>query len=418
MQLTHDQQIAYDLVADWAADTYGDEQFFCLGGAAGTGKTTLLGKLVPVLEDCAEVIWAATTGKAAQRLIEVARVPARTLHAHLYSPPDVRADELVFNDLQAAPGADTIVVVEEASMISPSVYEDMQTWAEAGTRFLLVGDPYQLPPVISTNEEKKYGKDFTVFMEHPGHVLTQVMRSNDGIIEVASEIRYEGRLPTQSTDAYKFRSALHIREATDDWLAQPHDHALITWRNALRMKMNNAIRHQHGHRGLPAKGELVLFCKNGSNVINGMIGTLRVRQDGPVLDGIRTHDVLTEYGWTRTTCCGRNEPMDGSAPLIRDWDAYKAAILDVMRQERKNDKRARPKWPVPLTWGYALTAHKAQGSEWDRVTIGLTPRDTDNKFFSAPTLLPNGGTMPFALRWIYTAVTRARTRATVIIGPE
>lgn len=419
MQLTYDQKVAYDLVADWVADEHSRERFFCLGGAAGTGKTTLLGKLADeVLTD--DVTWTATTGKAAQRLAEVAHVPAGTLHSALFVPPSMRDDGApVFDTLQPAP--EGIAVVEEASMISPDIYEHLETWAESGTRVLFVGDPYQLPPVIGEAVAKKYGKDFTVFMEHPGPVLTQVMRSTRGVVSVATSIRDDRKVPTISTEAYAFRNGPHLSEAVDNWLKDRDDHVLITWRNALRTKLNTAVRQRNAPRdvvarrsqGLPMEGERILFRKNADTVRNGMLGTVRAIEPGPALDGIQTFDVTTEHGTTRVTCCGREAPMDGGAPMIRDWEAYKVAVVKAARAER-----TRPKWPVPITFGYALTAHAAQGSEWDRVTVGLTPRDLDNKFFWSETLLPNGDTMPFALRWLYTAVTRARTHATVIIGPE
>jgi exodeoxyribonuclease-5 len=421
MNYTDDQQAAYALAMAWAEDKHGDDRFFCIGGAAGTGKTTLLGWIKRDLESTArDVRWCATTGKASQRLAEVINVKVRTLHSLLYSPPDIGDDdELIFKDLQPSPGADTIVVVEEASMISPKLYEDMQEWAQEGTRFLLVGDHYQLPPVINKQEEKTYGADFTVFLEHPGHFMSEVVRSTDSIAELANSIREQGKLSTVTDGPYEYRRA-HVRTAIEDWLNRPDDHVLVTWRNALRMKANDFIRRQLGHDGLPNIDEQVLFCRNSHNVLNGTIGTVKTFNDGPILDGIKTHDVFTEHGWTRVTCAGRNTPMDGAAPKIADWGKYKDAVIAQMIAERAEtgNRKLPPKFPVPITWGYTMTAHKAQGSEWDRVTVLLSNGDTENRFFHKRTMLPNGESIPFAIRWIYTAITRARKRVTVVIGPE
>ena len=80
-------------------------------------------------------------------------------------------------------------------MMSPKVFQDLQSWVKKGIRILLVGDGYQLPPVMSRQEEEEHGEDFSVFGKVEGPVLTEIMRSDDEIIRVATELRTTFRVP-------------------------------------------------------------------------------------------------------------------------------------------------------------------------------------------------------------------------------
>ena len=77
----------------------------------------------------------------------------------------------------------------------------------------------------------------------------------------------------------------------------PEDHALITWRNALRMRANTAIRKMLGRKSvLPEKGESVLFCRNGQGVLNGEIVEADNLRQGRRLGEIKTHSLVTRGG--------------------------------------------------------------------------------------------------------------------------
>ena len=97
--------------------------------------------------------------------------------------------------------------------------------------------------------------------------------------------------------------------------------------------------------------------------------------------------------------------MDGSFPNVEDWKEY-----------MKHFKVARVPDPIPVTYGYVSTAHKAQGSEYGRVTVFLAADDMYNKNFRKDTALPDGTKMPFANRWLYTAITRAKSQVSLILG--
>ena len=429
MNLTAEQSQIVDALVSWVQDPYGDIREFALTGAAGTGKTSLLRHLKNQLD---LVTWTAMTGKAARRLAQVVDVPAQTLHSLLYYPPKEQRNNLDFSATRPAPGG--IVVIDEASMVTPKLLEDLQnTWVQEGTRILYVGDGYQLPPILSKAEEKKYGKDFTIFREIDGFELTQVMRSDDDVLYAATYLREEGKLLTESRGAYEFRQAPICMSAINDWFDDRDDHALITWRNKLRMDANTIVRTRLGHVSpLPERGEPVLFRKNGQGVLNGQIEPVESIVGGVQLGSVETHDLYLEQvsdndrpaeesvETVRVTAQGRDSVMDGAMPWLENdaWRAFTRALnadRDRLRAEH-DDRSINAVYPIPITWGYVLTGHVVQGSEYRRATIFLTSRDTNSRPFRQQTKLPNGKTMSFALRWMYSALTRAREQATIVVG--
>lgn len=412
-QWNREQSDAIDRIRSWS-DRGSDDLQLALTGAAGTGKTTVLKAIAPFLEG-KRVAWAAMTGKAALRMHEVVGCEAKTLHSVLYQRPNKgKNNRLYFNQVKAPECQ--YLVVDEASMMTPKIYEDLQTWIFNGVRILYVGDGFQLPPVMSFKEEKEHGADFSIFKKVEGPSLRQVMRSGDDIITVATQLREENRVPKKSMGSYRIRrSGTPGRDACGDFLNDNDDHVLITWRNKMRMQANKYIRKRLGLTGvLPNKGEPVMICKNGDDmfnegykVLNGEIHWADYFTDGPQLGPeVETMKFVTDLGVNLlTTTQGKSEPMDGAFPNVDDWKEY-----------MKHFKIARVPDPIPITYGYVSTAHKAQGSEYSKVTVFLAAEDMGNPHFRKDTALPDGGTMPFSIRWLYTALTRAKSQVSLILG--
>lgn len=406
-QWTPEQKRAIDRIRHWAQGTkYG--LTLSLSGAAGTGKTTILAAVKPFLEG-KNVAWAAMTGKAALRMHELVGVDATTLHKVLYERPNQGSKgQIYFNKIRNPECR--YLVIDEASMMPPKIYQDLQSWIMQGIKILFVGDGYQLPPVMSYKEIKEYGKDFSIFREVEGPFLTQVMRSGDDIIKVATQLREENQVPKHNIGAYSIRrSDRPGMEAVNDFLEDNDDHILITWRNQMRMQANKLVRKRLGLTGrLPNKGEPVLICKNGSDVLNGEILWAEMFSAGPTFGTITTNWFRTDSGTQLLVSTqGKSEEMDGFFP-----DLDKPAWKEYMSQF----KISRQPDPIPVTYGYVSTAHKAQGSEYRRVTVFLAAHDLTNDHFRAPTTLPNGQEMPFATRWLYTSLTRAKHRVSLILG--
>lgn len=404
---TPEQKIAIDQLSGWATAKEQGLQL-SLSGAAGTGKTTVLSAIKKHLEG-KEVAWTAMTGKAALRMHEVVGVKATTLHSRLYQPPNKGSKgQLYFNRVKK-PDA-RWVVIDESSMMPPKIYLDLQEWVMQGVRILYVGDGYQLPPVMSYKEIKEHGKDFSIFAKVDGPFLTRVMRSGDDIIKVATQLREENQIPKQNIGNYTIRrSGSPGMDAVGSFLNDNDDHILITWRNQMRMAANKLVRKRLGMEGiLPNKGEPILMCKNGQGVLNGEIHFVDSITPGPSLgDEVTTNWVRTDEGNSiLANTQGKDEVVDGSFPDIKSWKDY---MMTVRRSEGQEE-------PIPITYGYVSTAHKAQGSEYGRVTVFLAAHDLANNHFRAMTTLPNGDKMSFATRWLYTSLTRAKNRVDLILG--
>jgi exodeoxyribonuclease-5 len=399
------QETALAHIREWARDSdMGD--FTAISGAAGTGKTTVMQEAAALFPGA--VTWTAMTGKAALRMREAAGVQAKTLHSVLYAPPKDSQYELEFSKL-AVPET-PFVVVDEASMLTPKIFDDLHEWTSQGTRFLFVGDGYQLPPVIDKEEEKQYGKEFTIFAHVKGPFLSQVMRSDDDVIKVATQLREKRSVPRASFGKYEYRTVRNpTAAAIEAYLADPDDHIMVTWRNQVRIEANLEIRERKGIKTpYLQEGEPFLVCRNGQFALNGEMYTAAEITPGPTLGPIPTKWIKTTDGKKfLVTMKGQKAPMDGGMPYMpdrNDWMKYKAACKKHMIRD-----------VLPITYGYVMTAHKAQGSEFRRVTTFLSSVDLTNPHFKAPTLLPDGTQIPFSTRWLYTSVTRAKTQISIYL---
>jgi len=402
MDFNEEQTSAINIIKEWASGK--GPGLISLTGKAGSGKTTILMELKKFIEDAQ---YCAMTGRAALRLSDVAEVKAKTLHSCLYKKPDqLKSGELEFKTLSTP--TSKYLVIDEAGMITPKIFDDLKQWVYYyKTRILFIGDSFQLPPILS-DEDKKNDGNFSIFSYIKGPELIKVMRSDNGIIDIATIIRDERRIPIDPNKEY---SVIQISDpltyAVNEYLADPNDHMVITWRNKMRMEANHMIRQKLGYTHyLPDEGELICFCRNGSGVLNGEIVRIKKIMPDIIIEGIITYKVLLEDG--RKILCsvqGRDDQMDGLMPTIKNWGAY----LKAKRKYKIED-------PIPISYGYCSTAHRSQGNEFRRVSIMLQGSDINNIHFRAQTILPDKSKAPFGIRFLYTAISRAKEKAMLIIG--
>jgi hypothetical protein len=303
-------------------------------------------------------------------------------------------------------------------MMTPSVFRDLNSWIECGARVLLVGDSFQLPPVVTGKELQQYGEDYSVFAQVQGALLQTVMRSVGGVLRAATKVRETGEICAQSDldasgEGYEYvRTKLPIEQAIEEYLADPSDHMLISWRNVVRMNANKQVRARLGRDGpLPDDGEPVLIKKNGQGHLNGEIIPCGGFEAGPIVGSLRTLWMrVGAYKRLLVTVDGGDrekggEMFDGQQPWIEDWKKYHIDLQQKCLPE-----------PLPLTWGYVATAHSAQGSESRRVTVFLERGDERSSHFRKMTTLPDGSKTSFASRFVYTATTRAKVYTKMIVG--
>ena len=372
MSLSPQQDDALRAVSRWLKS--GRPQLFRLFGYAGTGKTTLARRIAEEVEG--DVLFAAFTGKAAQVMRNKGCVNARTIHSLIYRPRGEKAEketgelQPAFSLNRASPVAKAkLIVVDECSMVDEALGRDLLSF---GTPVLVLGDPGQLPPV-------KSGEGAGYFTEaEPDVMLTEVHRQarDNPIIALAQAVREGGR-----AEYGRYGDSRVIgREDIDSVEVLAADQVLVG-RNRTRQLYNRRIRSLKGFEGvLPTAGDKLVCLRNSSEkgLLNG--GLWRVSsvgtRAGPALNML----VKSE-----------DEGPNGASAKIRVLKAMFEDGPEAVAWDRRRNSDE-------FDYGYALTVHKAQGSQWDRLVL------FDESFAFRET----------RERWLYTAITRAAEQITIV----
>jgi exodeoxyribonuclease-5 len=364
MDWSAQQAQALKTVADWI-EARNAPQVFRLFGYAGTGKTTLARHLAEQVDG--DVQFGAYTGKAALVLRSKGCGEARTIHSMIYRPQDTESEEpsFVLNDDSPASKA-SLIVIDECSMVDEELGRDLLSF---GKKVLVLGDPAQLPPV-------KGGGFFTE--QAPDVMLTEVHRQAAGnpIVRLSMQIRAGEKLALGDHGAMRVVS----RNSIDAELVKGADQVLVGL-NKTRRAYNKRLRELLGHKEtMPEVGEKLVCLRNDKTkgLLNGAIfkvvkaSGMRQRrfrmllapEDSPGAKGVRV-GVLPAF-------------FEGTEESI------------AFAQRRESDE---------FDFGYALTVHKAQGSQWDHVVL----------FDESWAFRENRE------RWLYTGVTRAAKSLTVVV---
>lgn len=374
MQFSPQQDAALKAVSRWLKE--GRSPIFRLFGYAGTGKTTLARHFAEHVDG--QVQFAAFTGKAAQVLRARGASNARTLHSLIYRP---RGEEAVEDETtgktsinptfslnrQSPVARAALIVVDECSMVDEELGRDLMSF---GTPILVLGDPAQLPPIS--------GGGF--FTEHePDHLLTEIHRQarDNPIIRLAMDVR-EGREFARGD----YGTAQVIgKEDVDQELVLEADQVLVGT-NRTRRRYNQRLRQLKGFdASYPQAGDKLVCLRNdpAKGLLNGSLWKVMTSSRETVKPGINLLVSPEE-----------DDPERGVAKI----KLLKAAF---------EDQEAEIPWQLKrrfddFDYGYALTVHKAQGSQWNNVVLfdeSFAFRDTRQ-------------------RWLYTAITRAAERLTVV----
>ena len=363
------------------------EKYTIISGYAGTGKSTLVRFIIDALDvDEDKVAYATYTGKAAEVLRKKGNPNAMTLHRLLYD--SIPRQGGGFIRIPKKQLDYDIVVVDEVSMV-PKTMVDMLLAHRVYILFL--GDPGQLPQI-----DKKEAHNL---LDRPHVFLDEVMRqaAESEIIQLTMKIRNGEDIP--------FMHGKEVIVVPKAELVTGH----LTWAdiiicatNKTRHNMNRQKRELLGYSGVLQTGERIIVKRNywedcdedGNALVNGTVGT-----------------VANPYeSFVRIPSYVKNDRRD--LPLIgciftpdggKSFDTFEIDKDYLLKEEPCVDWRIsyqlgklRPKigdiLPKQATYGYALTCHAAQGSEFDKVLV------IEESF-------------PFDKiehqRWLYTAATRA-----------
>jgi len=357
------QEAALKAVAQWLKR--GEPQLFRLFGFAGTGKTTLAKKIAEDIDG--GVTFAAFTGKAALVLRSKGCKEARTIHSLIYrlQATDTQEPSFVLNE-DSAVTKSNLVIIDECSMVDAELGRDLLSF---GKPVLVLGDPAQLPPI-------KGGGFFT---EGPPDVmLTEVHRQavDNPIIKMSMLVREGGRL---SRGAYG-ESLVIERRDIDSGTVTAADQLLVGL-NRTRHSYNNRMRELFGHADVfPQAGDKLVCLKNDKTkgLLNG--GIWLVKTTAPTRKKKLALNIVPEDDPAR-------KPLRiGVLPEF--FQGLEESLSPEIR--RASDE---------FDYGYALTVHKAQGSQWNHVVLfdeSFAFREHRN-------------------RWLYTGITRAAERLTIVV---
>jgi exodeoxyribonuclease V len=342
------------------------KQVYRLFGFAGSGKTTLAKHLAASVKG--RVCFAAYTGKAALMMERNGCHGASTIHSLLYKAEmgDDGGVDFRFNRRSPASKA-ALIVIDECSMVDEKIGTDLLRF---GVPILVLGDPAQLPPIK--------GNGFFTHGCEPDAMLTEIHRQarDNPIIRFATDVR-EGRgLPYGVFDTVEIDRPGNRGPAEVAMADQ-----IICGRNATRSAFNSRIRAHLGHDELtPAVGDRLVCLRNDmkKGLMNGGLFTV---------DGYRPE--------ARRDVIGLNVSSE-------DFAARAPIPVGVRREFFDGDPRSvsweKLKGTQQFDYGYALTGHKSQGSQWRHVIAY-----DESATFGAD-----------AKRWLYTVITRASERLTII----
>jgi exodeoxyribonuclease-5 len=353
VEFTPEQEIAAARIRAFLDADKVDKPYLTMHGWAGTGKTTVLGAIA---REYPGTLLCTLTGRAAEVLRRKTGASAFTIHSAFYKlREEVKSsdgrDRLKWDTVHDDDSmAGSALLLDECSMIDTTIANDLM---RTGVRIVACGDPGQLPPV---NGEQ--------FFTTPDIMLKTVHRQalDSPVLRQAHWVRL-GRGYHSDGDDFRVVDRLDPGEAIAADM-------VLCWRNVTRKTVNHLLRRMKGVTAVnPQPGEPVLCLKNSADygLFNGAIYELAEE----FRDGDNTIKVI----------------VDGSKERISNvrFEGFQDTI------PRHQDVT------TSFAFGYVLTVHKSQGSEFDNVVFIDEYSRQDGR-----------------TQFVYTAITRAAKRMTVV----
>ena len=394
MELTQKQQEGLDLAIERFKN---GERYTIISGYAGTGKSTLVKFIIaglPGINPEEDVVYTSFTGKATQVLSKKGNRNTSTLHKLLFESFPRPDGTFIRRPVTHIPYK--VVVVDEISMAPKSLVSRLMDYH---VYVIGLGDPFQLPPVEKDEDNH--------LLDSPHVFLDEIMRqeAESEIIQLTMKIRNGEPIPYMQGKEVQVIKMSDLNTGMLFWADQ-----VLVATNAMRTRINDEMRQILGRGEKPEDGDKVICCRNywdlladnESPLINGTIGTIK--------DSFMTFNRLPGFFFgdycpknidvLRATFVGDCGEVYGSLPMDNKMILEGAKTLDWKTEYKiANSKKYSHLLPLEFTYAYAITTHKSQGSEWDKVVV------IEEKF-------------PFDkeehARWLYTACTRASEKLVLI----
>lgn len=444
---TDDQSEALKKLSVYITENKNDV-IFLLTGYAGTGKTSVISALVRTLDSLRlKSVLLAPTGRAAKVLSSYACKPAYTIHKKIYRQKSLK-DGIGSFKLDRNLQRDAWFIVDEASMISNTsndssifgsgkLLDDLVEYVYSGTdcKLILVGDNAQLPPVgsdvspaLDSGQLREYG--FGLECAELRQVVRQSQES--GVLMNATHVRFQinnNNLVHPSMDCENFRDVIRIsgedliEEISTAYGKCGLDETIIVVNsNKQANRYNQGIRNRIFFREEEiGAGDLVMVVKNNYSLIEeeGEIGFIA---NGDIAEVLKIKRFEEKYGFRFADMDLRfvdyNLEVDSkvlldvlsldtpSLPSDKSRELFQNIMGDYVhlksRRKQIEGVRSDPYFnALQIKFSYAVTCHKAQGGQWERVFI-------DQGMFNR-----NEITLDY-LRWFYTALTRSTDRVYLV----
>ena len=377
-----------------AVSRYKDkEPYTCISGYAGTGKSTLVQFIISALDlHPSDVAYITFTGKAASVLRHKGCPNAMTAHRLLYYSKRMPNGRFIFSPRKTFEKPYKLIVVDEISMLPNDLW---MLLLSHNKHIIALGDPFQIPPI-----DKKQDNHI---LERPHIFLDEIMRQakESEIIRLTMDIRDYKSPEYFKGDEIQILRPEEVVDGMFTWADQ-----IICATNKKRFEITDYMRKAAGRGPEPEEGDKIICCRNqwdildttGENaLVNGTIGYLgefsAELQTYPIYNFpqvpiLRSEVFTLEDGIFLDVCLDYTALKEGK-PFLKPEQAYQI----YKRAELKAFE------PVEFNYGYAITGHRAQGSQWDKVLV------FEERF-------------PFEkeehARWLYTSCTRAAEKLVLV----
>ena len=428
---------------------------FLLTGYAGTGKTTLIGSLVKQLKLADhKAILMAPTGRAAKVMSTYSRFSAKTIHKQIYYPKPESRGKMQFQ-LKANKFRKTIFIIDEASMIGDdrqnaklfengSLLHDVVQYVSSGDqcRLIFVGDPAQLPPVHLNISPALDPEELTQF--HFDKIysvkLDAVVRQakDSGILNNATLLR--SQLNNNVYDQFKFNvkgfsdilytnNGMDLFEAIENAFRDSGtDQTIFIVRSNKRANIyNENIRKRIlGLEDELSVGDQLMVVKNNYHWVKSTSKPGFIANGDVVrVDAIQSKKELYGFSFAEVSVSLVDYPEEDSFDTVLLLNTlksetpslsyeegnrlYQEVLEDYASEKSKYKKFLKVKNnpyfnALQVKYSYAVTCHKSQGGQWENV------------FIEKP-YLAEGPDRDY-LRWLYTAITRAKKQLFMIGFPD
>jgi len=361
-----------------------------IAGYAGTGKSTLIQYIIAALNlKDEEIAYIAYTGKAAQVLRNKGCQNAMTAHRLLYQ--SIPKEDGTFYHIPVKTLYPLkLVVVDEISMLPEKMWFQLLAYK---VHVIALGDPGQLPPVKQASNDA---------LEHPHVFLDEIMRqaAESEIIRLTMDIRSGKPLTIQRGQEVRVVDRNEtLLKGFFEWGDQ-----IICGKNITRRRLNMMRRNQiwgNLYQEEPIIGDKLICLRNdweainetSDALVNGLTGTLEkitYAEDNPWQERTPYIDFLPEG--------------EDSSPFYKIEADYKLLMTGtpLVTSGPNGTWKDIPKQfhPHEFDYGYAITCHKAQGSEFDKVIVLEEYMKNETK--------------EGHMRWLYTAATRASNKLIIV----